>query len=57
MGSYGIGISRIPAAMIEVSNDERGIYGLKKYAPFDVIIVDLISKKEKTNFVLSYIIN
>ncbi len=49
MGSYGIGISRIPAAVIEVSNDERGIIWPKEISPFDVVIVDLISKKEKKN--------
>ncbi len=51
MGSYGIGISRIPAAVIEVSNDERGIIWPKEISPFDVVIVDLISNNEtKSHF-------
>ena len=43
MGSYGIGLSRIPAALIELNNDERGIVWPKQIAPFDVIIINLKS--------------
>ncbi len=41
MGSYGIGLSRIPAAVIELNNDEKGIIWPKEIAPFSVIILNL----------------
>lgn len=41
MGSYGIGISRIPAAIIEKNHDERGIIWPKQVSPFDVILINL----------------
>ena len=41
MGSYGIGLSRIPAAVIELYNDEKGIIWPKEIAPFSVIILNL----------------
>ena len=34
MGSYGIGISRIPATIIEASNDDNGIIWPKEVSPF-----------------------
>ena len=41
MGSYGIGISRIPAAIIENSHDNNGIIWPKKLSPFDLTILNL----------------
>lgn len=41
MGSYGIGLSRIPAAVIEIYNDEKGIIWPKEISPFDLIILNL----------------
>ena len=41
MGSYGIGISRIPAASIEINNDSKGIIWPKEISPFDLIIINL----------------
>ena len=41
MGSYGIGVSRIPAAIIELYNDEKGIIWPKKVAPFQIMILNL----------------
>jgi prolyl-tRNA synthetase len=38
MGCYGIGISRIIAAAIEQSHDEKGIIFPAAIAPFEVII-------------------
>jgi prolyl-tRNA synthetase len=38
MGSYGIGISRVVAAIIEASHDEYGIIWPKNIAPFRVVI-------------------
>lgn len=39
MGCYGIGVSRIVAAAIEQSNDEKGIIWPEPMAPFDVVII------------------
>lgn len=39
MGCYGIGVSRVIAAVIEKNNDEWGIIWPREVAPFDVEIV------------------
>ena len=39
MGCYGIGVSRIAAAAIEQSHDEKGIIWPKSIAPFDIAII------------------
>ena len=39
MGSYGIGVTRILAAIAEVSHDDRGLLWPRNVAPFDVQIV------------------
>ena len=36
MGSYGIGVSRLAAAIIEASHDEAGIIWPESIAPFKV---------------------
>ncbi len=41
MGSYGIGPSRVVAAIIEASHDDRGIVWPDAVAPFDVGIVNM----------------
>jgi prolyl-tRNA synthetase len=41
MGSYGIGIERLLAAIIEENHDENGIIWPKELAPFDVHVVGL----------------
>jgi prolyl-tRNA synthetase len=41
MGSYGIGVSRLAAAIIEASHDEAGIVWPEAVAPFRVGIVNL----------------
>ena len=41
MGSYGIGPSRLAAAIIEASHDDKGIVWPKSVAPFDVGIANL----------------
>ncbi len=48
MGSYGIGPARIAAAAIEQNNDKDGIVWPKSIAPFDVEILPLNMKDEKT---------
>lgn len=39
MGSYGIGVTRILAAIAEGNNDERGLIWPRAVAPFDVHVV------------------
>ena len=41
MGSYGIGVSRLVAAIVEASHDESGIVWPDSVAPFDVGLVNL----------------
>jgi prolyl-tRNA synthetase len=41
MGSYGIGPSRLLAAIIEASHDENGIIWPESVAPFDVALLNL----------------
>jgi prolyl-tRNA synthetase len=41
MGSYGVGVSRLAAAIIEASHDEAGIIWPDSVAPFAVGVVDL----------------
>jgi len=41
MGSYGIGPSRLAAAIIEASHDEAGIIWPRSVAPFDVGIINM----------------
>ncbi|MCB9758155.1 MAG: proline--tRNA ligase [Candidatus Omnitrophica bacterium] len=41
MGCYGIGVSRLIAAIIETNNDVHGIIWPKEVAPFDVEILPL----------------
>jgi prolyl-tRNA synthetase len=45
MGSYGIGIERLLAAVIEANHDEAGIVWPRSVAPFDVHIVAIQSDK------------
>ncbi|MEL6977649.1 MAG: proline--tRNA ligase [Pseudomonadota bacterium] len=41
MGSYGIGPSRLVAAVIEANHDENGVIWPEAVAPFDVALVNL----------------
>jgi prolyl-tRNA synthetase len=41
MGSYGIGVSRLVAAIIEASHDDNGIIWPDAVAPFDVGLINL----------------
>jgi prolyl-tRNA synthetase len=43
MGSYGIGVSRLVAAIIEASHDDNGIIWPDAVAPFDVGLINLKS--------------
>lgn len=41
MGSYGIGPSRLIAAIIEASHDENGIIWPEEVAPFDIALINM----------------
>jgi len=41
MGCYGIGVSRMIAAIIEKNNDDKGIIWPRQVAPFDIEIVPI----------------
>jgi len=47
MGTYGIGVSRIMAAVIEQSNDEKGCIWTKETAPYMIDIIVSNAKKEE----------
>ena len=49
MGSYGIGISRIFAAIIESSNKKDGVIWPKNISPFSSIILNLDHKSDSVN--------
>lgn len=49
MGSYGIGVGRLVAAIIEASHDENGIIWPKAVAPFHVGLINLKTGDEKTD--------
>lgn len=46
MGSYGIGVSRLVAAIIEASHDERGIIWPDEVSPFKTLIVNALPTNE-----------
>lgn len=46
MGCYGIGISRMAAAIIEQNHDENGIIWPKSVTPFDVHLIGINTEKE-----------
>lgn len=45
-GSYGIGVSRLVAAIIEASHDEKGIIWPKSISPFDYALLNLNTKDD-----------
>ena len=49
MGSYGIGLSRLAAALIEASHDEAGIIWPDAVAPFQVAILNLKQGSSETD--------
>jgi prolyl-tRNA synthetase len=46
MGCYGFGITRVMGAVVEVSNDEKGIIWPKSIAPFSIHLIDLENSKK-----------
>ena len=57
MGSYGIGLSRLVAAVIESSHDEKGIIWPKSISPFDVGLINLGNKNNKLTKISDQIYN
>lgn len=49
MGSYGIGPSRLVAALIEAGHDDNGIIWPASVAPFDIGLINLRSGDEMTD--------
>ncbi len=47
MGSYGIGVTRTMAAIIEQNHDDRGIIWPRAVAPYQVVIVVINSENEE----------
>lgn len=47
MGCYGIGVSRLIAAIIEQNSDSKGIIWPKEISPFEVIILALDASNDK----------
>ena len=50
MGSYGIGVSRLVAAIIEAKFQNNTMKWPKSVAPFDVVIIPSLQKNDKTNY-------
>ena len=46
MGSYGIGLARTMAAVVEQSHDENGIVWPRSVAPYDAHVVSLAGAEE-----------
>ncbi|WDM85681.1 proline--tRNA ligase [Ehrlichia sp. JZT12] len=51
MGCYGIGISRLVGAIIEVFHDNKGITWPEQVAPFKFSLVNLYSSNNKCNLI------
>ena len=48
MGSYGIGIDRLMAAIVEIYHDDRGIIWPEAVAPYKIHFIELLGKENKT---------
>lgn len=46
MGSYGIGLDRVMAAIVEINHDERGIIWPESVAPFRIHLVEIQGKED-----------
>lgn len=46
MGCYGIGISRLMGAAVEINNDQRGIIWPKEISPFDIHLIQIENDKK-----------
>lgn len=57
MGSYGIGVSRLMATIVEVYNDMQGIIWPESIAPFKVHLIVLDDRKEESEKIYDELIN
>jgi prolyl-tRNA synthetase len=57
MGSYGIGIERLLAAIAETHCDERGLVWPKSVAPFEVVLLELGNTNGKAEEVYKTLLN
>lgn len=46
MGSYGVGVSRLVAAIVESSHDEKGVLWPRSVNPFEVILINAHANDE-----------
>ena len=49
MGSYGIGVSRLVAAIIEANHDDQGMILPESISPFQAIILNLRDRNDKVS--------
>lgn len=54
MGCYGIGLSRLMGAIVEIHNDERGIIWPKTVAPYQVHLLELDGKSAAADSVKNF---
>lgn len=54
MGCYGIGVSRVIAAIIETHHDEKGIVWPAEISPYAVQILPLYKKRDDETLLLAY---
>jgi prolyl-tRNA synthetase len=57
MGSYGIGIERLIAAIVEASCDTKGLAWKKAVAPFEVIVLELGNTQGKAEEIYKMLLN
>jgi len=57
MGSYGIGIERIMASVVEINSDDNGIIWNRTITPYDVLITNLDIRNQGTTEISEYIYN
>ena len=50
MGSYGVGVSRLVAAIIEAKFNNNIMKWPRSVSPFDVVIIPSLQKNDRTNF-------
>lgn len=56
-GSYGVGVSRLVAAIIEASHDDKGIVWPAAVAPFDIGIINLAPDKDDVTLLADTLYN
>jgi len=57
MGSYGIGLSRVIGAIVEIHNDSKGIIWPESVAPFKIHLINLTSGKKQADEVYKTLID